>query len=85
MSNGIFSGKRNNSASSSLKITYSQPMIKISTRENHFSGTLQKSQTKIQKVEYEPDILTIANILSYSKNLEIKKSNLMDEFQILKS
>ncbi|MBK9284030.1 MAG: hypothetical protein IPM51_06875 [Sphingobacteriaceae bacterium] len=60
-------------------------MIKISTPENSLTNTLSKPEIKLHKLESEPSALTIANIIGYSKNLEIKKSEFVTEFQILKS
>jgi hypothetical protein len=61
-------------------------MIKTSTYETHFNGTEKIKEINIDlSLNFNPSKNTISTILNYSKNLEIKQSQLIQEFQILKS
>lgn len=61
-------------------------MIITSTLELDLTGILQSSESETkQGLAFNPSSGTIAAILSYSKNLEIKKSRLLKDIEIMKS
>lgn len=61
-------------------------MIKTSTLDLELTGNLQNSDKEAKPgLTFNPSAGCISAILSYSKNLEIKKSSLMKEFEIMKS
>ena len=61
-------------------------MIQTSTLSPDFTANEAKKEQKTDFLNFaEPSVATIQTILNYSKNLEVKSSNLLKNIEFVKS